>query len=581
MSSNLQEMFSLLSKWATLLPKGSEGKASGDLQTVESEIKKLCDMAETSATSTSLTTTKDVKSESEADFKPTFIFQLSSDDVINSEKPQFDCVYDFCAELSKYCETSEKQLDVEEDWPKLLLACSSHNYDRFMWIHLTFQASNNLKLSWKQVRKRLQSKFDDPSRRSRLAQELETKRYIPDIQSIFVHNQEFSRIADELEYDTRNYYVNSLPEKYQMVLRSTMTYDESNNFYCNLEDLQQRAVVFAKADDGKFIFYSKVAHIALSLDHEKVNKSDCEFHLLAQHSTLECPDYTIVKYPYMEFSGVPGVPDLLNSSTSSSSSTVVLDLPVMIRQPDNLAEMAVNTTTIPHIKQEVDTAIAHNPEPRVAVSTQNNNKVGTGAVDPRLSKPAPAANPQTQPKPIRTQAAVSAHPAPAAADTAAAAAANSKQKVEAHHRVAPPKAEDSRITAVSSSSSTTSHRTTTGAIPTQPKGLTRPRSPQSSAAAMSPPPKRQHLEPAFERELSPVEIGCYIHGKHSSHTTKECRQAQMVIPSRRSVSPPPPPPRSSNHERSSEKKPNICIFCKLPFKPGHLGYCKEVPRRRR
>ncbi|CAO3634828.1 unnamed protein product [Mucor hiemalis] len=530
-------------------------------------------MAEGSTTS--LPAIKDSKKEPETDFKPTFVFQLSSDDVINPDKPQFVCVYDFCTELSKYCETSVKQLDVNKDWLKLLLACSSHNYERFMWIHLTFQASNNLKLTWNQVRKRLQSKFDDPSRRTKLVQELETTRFIPEIQSIIVHNQKFTRIADELEYDTRNYYVNSLPEKIQIVLRSTMTYDESKNFYCNLQDIQQRAVVFTNADEGKFVFYSKVAHVALSLDHEKVNKSDCEFHLLAQHSTLECPDYTIVKYPYMDFNGVPGVPDLLNLTPSSSSEVVV---PAAVaRKPVTLPEMTVNTTQA-HIKQENGTAIAKSADRRVA----EQKKTSSNAIDPRLSKPVKIAIPQKQQQQQQQQPVITnAHKAatlnnPNASTKIAAAIPPPQQKAEAPRRVAALKTENSTSSINPSNS---------GTIPpsTAPKGITRPRSnsPQSSRIR-SPSPKRHHRDPSFDRDsLSPVEVGCYIHGKHASHTTKECRQAQMVIPPRRSLSPPPPPPPPRSHERPAERKPNICIYCKLPFKPGHLSYCREVPPKRR
>ncbi|KAI9487760.1 MAG: hypothetical protein EXX96DRAFT_460488, partial [Benjaminiella poitrasii] len=104
------------------------------------------------------------------DFNPPFIFELKCDNTnisCNNNMSPFDCVYDFCLCLENFCKTkstANHRWDIERDWHKLLLACSSHNYERFMWIHLTFQAEKNIQLCWKQVIRRLMSKFDDPQR---------------------------------------------------------------------------------------------------------------------------------------------------------------------------------------------------------------------------------------------------------------------------------------------------------------------------------------------------------------------------------------------------------------------------------
>ncbi|KAI7897473.1 uncharacterized protein BX663DRAFT_409803, partial [Cokeromyces recurvatus] len=124
-------------------------------------------------------------SNAEKDFNPPFMFELKCDNTSvssNNNMSPFECVYDFCSSLENFCKSKaaiNNRWDIEKDWHKLLLACSSHNYERFMWIHLTFQADKNVKLGWKQVVRRLMTRFDDPQRIISLRSILTNFRYQP------------------------------------------------------------------------------------------------------------------------------------------------------------------------------------------------------------------------------------------------------------------------------------------------------------------------------------------------------------------------------------------------------------------
>ncbi|KAI9352326.1 hypothetical protein BD770DRAFT_393216 [Pilaira anomala] len=314
------DLFERLAQWADLLPgvekKGP--KATEKLNRLGEEIKQLCAQAENNAQPQPALVEVKKESTAEIDFKPSFVFQLTTDDLINPMLPTFDCVFDFCEKLAEYCETSTaKHLNIDRDWHKLLLACSSNNYDRFMWIHLTFQSSNNLKLDWSQVRRRLMSKFDVPTRRDNVMKLISDFKYVPELGTIESANKGFQRLADEVEINTITSYANILPPSLKDVVMSTITYDALTDFPCDLKDIMQRAAVFATATDDDFIFYSKTAHLAVRLDHQKVNQKDCEFHLLAEHSTSACPDYVIVKYPYMAFTPLSTSYMPRNNSNSS------------------------------------------------------------------------------------------------------------------------------------------------------------------------------------------------------------------------------------------------------------------------
>jgi hypothetical protein len=90
---------------------------------------------------------------------------------------------------------------------------------------------------------------------------------------------------------------------------------------------------------------------------------------------------------------------------------------------------------------------------------------------------------------------------------------------------------------------------------------------------------RQSISPHISRSRSssPEEKGCYVHGIHANHTTKNCQQAQLVIQPRVSHS----TVADKRLKGSKKDEPNICIFCGLLFKPGHLGYCQKVPSRKK
>ncbi|KAI7891496.1 uncharacterized protein EV154DRAFT_400166, partial [Mucor mucedo] len=121
---------------------------------------------------------------------PSFVFQLKTDELINPQQEQFECVFDFCQKLEAYCtEFVTKNLQIEKDWLKLLLACSSNNYERFMWIHLTFQPANNLRLNWSQVKRRLMCKFDVPARPATVLSIISNFTFSPDRETIDMANR--------------------------------------------------------------------------------------------------------------------------------------------------------------------------------------------------------------------------------------------------------------------------------------------------------------------------------------------------------------------------------------------------------
>ncbi|KAI8640542.1 hypothetical protein BD408DRAFT_347684, partial [Parasitella parasitica] len=135
-----------------------------------------------------------VNNAKKAELKPNFLFELKGDNTNASTKENispFECVYDFCLALEKFCKsksTPENELDIDKDWKKLLFTCSSHNSERIMWIHLTFQTSNKLKLAWKQVVRRLMANFDDPKRSLSLELTLSKFKFLPEVESIYTAN---------------------------------------------------------------------------------------------------------------------------------------------------------------------------------------------------------------------------------------------------------------------------------------------------------------------------------------------------------------------------------------------------------
>ncbi|CEP16164.1 hypothetical protein [Parasitella parasitica] len=315
------EIFKLFDQWAELLSKdGQELHSGGSLSRIGSQIKQQCSSMENHNNTVSDTNTNAgeaavvkqemIKNAAKEELKPNFLFELKSDNTNRSTEENispFECVYDFCLALEKFCKTRstpENKLDIDEDWKKLLFTCSSHNSERIMWIHLTFQTSNKLKLTWKQVVRRLMANFDDPKRSLSLEITLSKFKFLPEIESIYTANLEFARYADELGDDTKrvvDIYMNGMPPTIKDVLQSTIAYDEASHFRYSLLDVQQRAAVFLTANEGDLIFYSKSAHLATSFEYEKVDTKNCEFHLLADHSTIGCPDYNVLRFPYMDF----------------------------------------------------------------------------------------------------------------------------------------------------------------------------------------------------------------------------------------------------------------------------------------
>ncbi|GAA5814488.1 hypothetical protein MFLAVUS_007985 [Mucor flavus] len=548
MQSDKAELFTLLEKWAKLLP--SSGDQNPDtletLKKVGLEIQHLCSEVEDAQHTSSPVP---VKKEPEADFKPSFIFQLATDQPINPALPHFSCVFDFCNKLTEYCETlTTRQLNIETDWLKLLLACSSHNYDRFMWIHLTFQSANNLKLDWRQVRRRLMSKFDDPSRRTIVFNQIADFKYIPEIETIEIVNKRFTRLIEEAQIDGISYYVNVFDSPVKEVLISTIDYDASTNFHCDLKDVMQRATVFLNATDDDFTFYSKSAHLAIRLEHEKVNQKDCDFHLLAEHSTASCPDYTIVKYPYMEFTPLafkrltappppPHTPSTPTPPIQLNQNDRIPTAPASYKMAGAAFTNTVSTEPIV-VKKEVPTVV-NQPIQELARRVLSESNTST-------------ANTITTPGPVQENGTNTTE----------------VQVIEQHATSIPlPNDVKVHLEQLKEQTRESSRSTSLNSRREEPETRKRSRSPAERSYR--------------ERSVSP-ERGCYIHGKSSTHTTKDCRQAQMVIPTRRSNRRSLSPNTSSNRKvrfRKGGSKENICIFCGLIFKPGHLSMCKKVPNK--
>jgi hypothetical protein len=396
MDINSTDLFELINEWAVALPNGHENTSEPSSDTFSklgNEIKqRLSELNRPTLDSTrenseyvdKVVVKKEEGAEKEVDLKPPFVFELKSDNTANDKA--FECVYDFCTALETFCRstsTSSQRLDIEKDWHKLLLACSSHNYERFMWIHLTFQSTLRLKLRWKQVVTRLMSKFDAPERRILVQELLSSFRYIPELatattNSIYMVNSDFCRYADELgdnPVKIIDYYVDGMPPSIKQVIKSTMQYDEFSHFKYTLLDIQQRATVFTTTKEDKFIFYSKSAHLAISLEHEMVNNKDCEFHLLAEHATSNCPDYIIVKYPYMDF--MPLVVD------TTKNNNVTRSLP-----PPKSNVEKVTTNTVPN-SHPTDAPMANIksivPEPKLSSVKENQQK--SVSVQPAVNLP--------------------------------------------------------------------------------------------------------------------------------------------------------------------------------------------------
>jgi hypothetical protein len=828
MDANSSDLFELINEWAVALPnchENSSKPASDTFSKLGNEIKQRlnelnqptlgnCEYHDTDQ-GRNIVVKKEEGTEKEVDLKPPFVFELKSDSTASDQA--FECVYDFCTALETFCQStlaSSLRLDIEKDWHKLLLACSSHNYERFMWIHLTFQSTLRLKLRWKQVVTRLMFKFDTPKRRILVEELLSSFRYIPELgtlttNSIHMVNSDFCRYADEFGDDPAkiiNYYVNGMPASIKQVIKSTMQYDEASHFKYTLLDIQQRATVFAMIKEDKFIFYSKSAHLAISLEHEKVNNKDCEFHLLAEHSTSNCPDYVIVKYPYMDFmplvvtAAMNGNDVTMKSSSSPPKSnaeevtanTVANSHPVdetksIVLEPshypfpstsseDNqqkpvsmqsIASLPVNPTLnvqrsqssvqtpimteAPQITERVNQDQVQQAPLKEAsleiMQTITTQKTSESQVTHHAQSTLTALQLHTTDTPLIQKTGASGNPPlPHAHDIAdamlriqALAEAQSEAQSQVHTSFSQAKAAEltqSLITAsvgqspqrlqattsttvstaegvqakptstplfhsqaptdprlqiltgaraLQSSSavhtetsktpakftpskfqllmtmtpeqriqslypdlndvqkaslfenlktgadpSPTAASTAIGQIPTGPRALMNPlkrkkpyeESPAStvhhpittstglpvgsssySGRSPSPTPKlpgrqrRRSPSPpsrydryqrsasprsSHSRSPSPEEVGCYIHGVNASHTTKNCRKAQLVIQSRSSYSNLADTEGFRRPKGCSKKdEPNVCIFCGLIFKPGHLGFCKKVPSRKK
>lgn len=236
---------------------------------------------------------------------PTFIFETRLDGTQVSPEPHkpFLCVYEFCVALEMFCKS--KKMDIEKHWDRLLLKTSAHNADRFMWIHMNLITQPTVRLSWEQVVQRLMLKYDDPRRTQSVKRALQSFYFDPvkNTESIEIANRRFVAYVLETHCDPSEaigLYVNGMPESCRQLLRLTMSYDKHTGFNYCLKDIVQRSSIFVTAKDDDYVFYSKTARIAVSLPMEKVNSKMCEFHILPTHTTADCPDYSILKYPYLD-----------------------------------------------------------------------------------------------------------------------------------------------------------------------------------------------------------------------------------------------------------------------------------------
>jgi hypothetical protein len=592
--TNKPDLFSLLAQWASHLPK--EGVVNSahltNLTKVGQDIQQLCSQIE-QQNMTSPTAQQQKQSEPSKDLKPSFIFQLTCDQTVNKDLTQFECVHDFCQKLQDYCEQNASHLNIEHDWLKLLLACSPHNYERFMWIHFTFQrtsgcSSTTSQLKWPQVKRRLMSKFDHPKRRIQIQSQIANFKYIPEIEPITVANKKFKRLADEIQINVNDQYIRGLPIGIQDVLLSTIAFDESKSFYIALDDIQQRATVFINAKEGDFCFYSKSAHIALSLEHEKVNKKDCEFHMLADHSTSSCPDYVIVKYPYMAFTTLPGVKytKLSVSPTPPPSSQLAIEQHgglITVQSSTSPGAVVVNNNN--HTQQQ---QMPKDTSSSSIVSPQVNHMIMQSKADPDLLindippvqsvSLLPAAQPNDNVSSLsRTNGSLQSpqQPVDEYANIGVLQIVEHAKKIAALGQPLPESLR-LRVQEINSQMMLPKPLPTTIVAVNE---ISRYRSPSpigsrylSHDRSLS--PKRRYGDDHNSRSDDEEDEvrGCIIHGQNSKHTTKQCRKGQMIITTSRcdqSVSPPP-----------QKSKENICIFCGLLFKPGHLGYCKKIRNKR-
>jgi hypothetical protein len=701
-NSSRPDLFGLLNTWAKLLPKEGEYNATSaaNLFKVGNEIKQFCaEVEQNGGFPQSSIPPKEIKPESvggaknETVFKPTFVFQLETDATTNADSRKFACVYDFCQALEEHCKNSPNHhLDIEEDWLKLLLSCSPHNYDRFMWIHTTFQAVNNLKLDWTQVKKRLMCKYDDPSRHMAVQKQISSFKYIPKLESIEVANQNYNRLAKEAQVNFIDPYINGLPSSVRNVIISTMGYDKTTTFKYDLKDIQQRAVVFVSANECDFVFYSKSAHVAVKLEHEKVSQKDCEFHLLQDHSTSTCPDYTIVKYPYMDFTPLADVPQpdhgilaitappAVNGTLSASSQSPPITVtpgstnqapadevmappqPMTVPQAYQQQQQQngvplpppVQLPVVPEPSLPSPVAVAE-PIPTMAhapsstfVTTQVKKEPDQTYVEQRQQQVPQASHPveqmatnfianviATANQTNQTTEQAKALQAARAQIPEEIAKLNTMEVVNMARDLAAkgeeiPIALKLRILDLKNKFTYKLNTTAATSVPTMQAAATplvsagapiptpiqaslkvtrsvspalsrhrfsrRSESPssrhRSSRRGRSPSPKRSrhhHSRSRSRSRSSSPEIGCYYHGENASHTTKSCRQAQMVIPShersnrRRSASPPLRRGGGKSGKRRGEddEEENICIFCREVFLPGHLRYCTKVVSRKK
>lgn len=103
--------------------------------------------------------------------------------------------------------------------------------------------------------------------------------------------------------------------------------------------------------------------VVLCLEHEKVSQKECEFHMLQNHSTTTCPDYIIVRYPYMEFTPLADVPKpgadlVLAMTTPPAKNGVVVSTDAVSPSPPTMnGTTIVNGLKHGHTDTQVEKAI--------------------------------------------------------------------------------------------------------------------------------------------------------------------------------------------------------------------------------
>ncbi|CAO3690030.1 unnamed protein product [Rhizopus stolonifer] len=198
-----------------------------------------------------------------------------------------------------------RKLDIEKHWDRMLLKTSAHNSDRFMWIHVNLINLPAARLTWEQIVQRLMLKYDDPKRTQSVKRALSSFSFDPNksSESIESANRRFVAYVLETHCDTSMaipLYVNGMPEMCKKLLNLTMAYDRNSGFNYCVKDIVQRSSTFIHSKNDDYVFYSKTARIAVTLPMEKVYSKICEFHLSTDHSTATCPDYSVLKYPYID-----------------------------------------------------------------------------------------------------------------------------------------------------------------------------------------------------------------------------------------------------------------------------------------